>query len=171
MGKVNRIKAIAGAAVLALAIAVPFAIAQSKDAGGKRQGHGEMGEHGRRGPGGGRMGGFAFRNLDLTDAQKAQMKSIRESHQQNLKPLMEQIRTKRQEIRQASADGTFNEAVVAQKLSEIAPLEAKLMGERAKVHREMLSMLTAEQKAKLEQQREQRKTRWAERHGSKQNAK
>lgn len=171
MGKVNRIKAIAGAAVLAIAIAVPFAIAQSKDAGGQRQRHGEMGAHGRRGPGGGRMGGFAFRNLDLTDAQKAQMKSIRESHRQSVKPLMEQVRAKRQEIRQARADGTFNEAVVAQKLTEIAPLEAKLMGERAKVHQEMLSILTAEQKAKLEQQREQRKSGWAERRGNKQSAK
>jgi protein CpxP len=174
MGKVNRIKAIAGAAVLALAIAVPFAIAQSKDAGGQRQRHGEMREQGRRGGGFGRMGrmgGPAFRNLDLTDAQKAQMKSIRESHRQSVQPLMEQIRAKRQEIRQASADGTFNEAVAAQKLSEIAPLEAKLMGERTKLHQEMLSVLTAEQKAKLEQQREQRKSRWAERRGNKQSAK
>jgi protein CpxP len=158
-------------AVLALAIAVPFAIAQSKDAGGQQGRHAEMREHGRRGPGGGRMGGFEFRNLDLTDAQKAQMKSIRESHQQSIQPLMEQIRAKRQEIRQASADGTFNEALVTQKLNEIAPLEAKLMGERARIHQEMLSVLTAEQKAKLEQSREQRKSRWAERRGNKQSAK
>ena len=117
------------------------------------------------------MGGAAFRNLDLTDAQKAQMKQIRESHSQSLRPLMEQIRAKRQEIRQASEGGTFNEALVAQKLGEIAPLEAKLMGERSKLHQETLAVLTAEQKAKLEQSREQRKTKRAERGVNKRNSK
>ena len=168
MGKVNRIHASALAAVIALAIAVPIGIAQSKEGGGKRQRHAEGREHGMRG--GGRMGA-AFRNLDLTDAQKAQMKQIRESHSQSLRPLMEQIRAKRQEIRQAGAGGTFNEALVAQKLSEIAPLEAKLMGERSRLHQEMLLVLTAEQKAKLEQSRELRKSRWSERRANKTTAK
>jgi protein CpxP len=168
MSKVKRIQAITLAAALALAVAVPFAIAQSKDATGQPQRHSEGRGHGKRG--GGRMAGAYFRNLDLTDEQKAQMKSIRESHSQNLRPLMEQIRAKRHEIRQASADGSVNESLVTQKLVEIAPLEAKLMGERSRLHKEMLSVLTPEQKAKLEQSREQRRTRWAER-GGKRNAK
>ena len=118
------------------------------------------------------MSGAFFHNLDLTDAQKAQMKQIREAHSQTLRPLMEQIRTKRQEIRQANqGSGTFNESLVAQKLTEIAPLEAKLMGEQFRTHQEMLSVLTAEQKAKLEQQREQQKTRWSERKANKQSSK
>ena len=167
MGKVNRINTIALAAVMSLALAAPL-IAQSTDAGAKRQRHAEGRDHGRRG--GDRMGA-AFRNLDLTDAQKTQMKQIREGHSQSLRPLMEQIRAKRQEIRQASAGGTFNETLVAQKLSEIAPLEAKLMGERSRLHQEMLSVLTAEQKAKLEQSRELRKSRWSERRGNKTTAK
>src|SRR6185369_2428262 len=102
MRKPNRLHVIAFAAVMALALAVPFAIAQSKEAGGHRH---EM-------RGGGHMAGAMFRNLDLTDAQKAQMKQIRESHSQSLRPLMEQIRARRQEIRQASQGGTFNEALV-----------------------------------------------------------
>jgi len=161
MRKLNRIHVIAFAAVMALAIAVPFAIAQSKDAGGQR--------HGMRG--GGHMAGAGFRNLDLTDAQKAQMKQIRDSHSQSLTPLMEQVRAKRQEIRQASESGTFNEALVTQKLNEIAPLEAKLMGERSKLHQEMLSVLTADQKAKLEQSRADRKAKWAEGRANKKNSK
>lgn len=168
MGKPNRIHAIALAAVMALAIAVPFAIAQSKDAGGQRGRHAEGRERGMRG--GDRMAGAFFRNLDLTDAQKTQMKQIRESHSQNLRPLMEQIRAKRQEIRQASQGGTFNEALVTQKLSEIAPLEAKLMGEQFRTHQEMLSVLTAEQKTKLEQSRDQQKSKWSERRANKQSS-
>lgn len=145
---------------MALAVAVPFAMAQSKEAGG--HGHGMRGGH---------MAGAMFRKLDLTDAQKTQMKQIRESHSQSLRPLMEQIRTKRQEIRQASQGGTFNEALVTQKLNEIAPLEAKLMGERSRVHQEMLSVLTADQKARLEQAQADRKSKWAERRANKQTSK
>lgn len=161
MRKLNRIHVIAFAAVMALAVAVPFAIAQSKEAGG----------HGQGMRGGGHMGGAMFRKLDLTDAQKTQMKQIRESHSQTLRPLMEQVRAKRQEIRQASQGGTVNEALVAQKLNEIAPLEAKLMGERSRVHQEMLSVLTADQKAKLEQSQAERKAKWAERKANKKNSK
>ena len=162
MVRLNRFRGIALAAVMALALAAPFAIAQSKDPGAQRA-------HGMRG--GDRMSGAFFRNLDLTDAQKAQMKQIREAHSQSMRPLMEQIRAKRQEIHQANQGGTFNESVVAQKLTEIAPLEAKLMGEQFRTHQEMLSVLTAEQKAKLEQQREQQKTRWSERKANKQSSK
>jgi Spy/CpxP family protein refolding chaperone len=104
-----------------------------------------------------REGGF-FRQLNLTEDQKTKIKQIRESFAQNNKPLMEQLRAKRQELRQASEGGTFNEALATQKLTEIAPLEAKLMGERAKLHEATLSVLTAEQKAQLEQAKAQFKT-------------
>jgi Spy/CpxP family protein refolding chaperone len=81
---------------------------------------------------------------------------------------MEQIRAKRQEMRAASEGGTVNEAAVAQKLAEIAPLEAKVMADRALIRQESLAVLTAEQKAKLDQMREQAKARWAERRANKQ---
>ena len=109
-----------------------------------------------------RAGGF-FRGLNLTEDQKAKMKTIRESFAATNKPLREQLRAKRQELRQASEGGTFNEALATQKLTEIAPLQAKVMAERAKLHQEMLSVLTAEQKAQLEQSKAQFKTRRAER--------
>jgi protein CpxP len=147
---------------MALAVAVPVAIAQSTDTGAKK----DRGHWGHRG-GRGERGMMGFRNLDLTDAQKAQMKQIRESHSQALRPLMEQIHAKRQEIRQASQGGAFNEALVTQKLTEIAPLEAKLQGERLRVHQEMLSVLTPDQKTKLEQTREQFKSKWAEKGANK----
>ncbi|HEV8486179.1 MAG TPA: periplasmic heavy metal sensor [Blastocatellia bacterium] len=162
MSKLSRIQKVAIAAIMAIAVAVPVAIAQSTDAGAKRE-RGHWSEQGGRG-GRGMMG---FRGLDLTDAQKAQMKQIRESHSQTLRPIMEQIHAKRQEIRQASQDGAFNEALVTQKLTEIAPLEAKLQGEQHRIHREMLSVLTADQKAKLEQTRQQLKSKWAERGANK----
>ena len=168
MGKLKRIHAIALAAVMALAIAIPFAIAQSKEGGHKGR-HAEGVEQGMRGGDG--PGGAFFGKLDLTDAQKTQMKQIRDGHSQTLRPLMDQIHAKRQELRQASEGGTFNEALVTQKLSEIAPLEAKLMGEQFRTHQEMLSVLTAEQKAKLEQLRAQQKSQGSERRANKPSSK
>ncbi|HEX8183548.1 MAG TPA: hypothetical protein VF747_02315, partial [Blastocatellia bacterium] len=93
---------------------------------------------------------------------------IQENSRQSLRPIMDEIRAKRQEIRQASEGSTFNEALVSQKLAEIAPLEAKLMGAHFRLRQEMLSVLTAEQKTKLEQSREQFEQRRSERRANKQ---
>jgi periplasmic protein CpxP/Spy len=123
-------------------------------AGGKHRGHGWGGMR--------RAGGF-FRQLNLTEDQKTKIKQIRESFAERNKPLREQLRAKRQELRQANEGGTFNEALATQKLTEMASLEAKLMGERFKMHQETLSVLTPEQKAQLEQSKAQFKTRRGER--------
>jgi Spy/CpxP family protein refolding chaperone len=108
------------------------------------------------------MRGNDFRQLNLTEDQKAKMKQIRETFAQTNKPLMDQLRAKRQELRQANEGGTFNEALATQKLTEMASLEAKLMGERFKLHQESLSVLTAEQKAQLEQSKAQFKAKRGE---------
>lgn len=162
MSRMNKVRTIALAAVMAVAVAASIAFAQS------HEGHGQG-----RGWGGGERGmqGEFFRNLDLTDAQKTQMKQLRESSAQTTRPLMEQIRTKRRELHDANQSGSFNEALATQKLTEIAPLEAKLMGEQFKLHQQMLSVLTAEQKTKLEQSREQFKNNQTERHDHKKESK
>jgi periplasmic protein CpxP/Spy len=160
MKKLSRFQAIAIAIVMAAAVAAPIVIAQTANDGNRAGRHGHFGRHGGRGD----FGMMGFRNLDLTDAQKAQLKQIRENHSQSIAPLMQEIRAKRQEIRQG---GAFDESQVAQKLKEIAPLEAKLMGERARIHQEMLSVLTPDQKAKLDQMREQFKSKRSERRAGK----
>jgi len=151
------------AIVLAASIAVAQTVTNTQDngQGARPEWRGRRGDHKGHGFEGMREGGF-FRNLNLTEDQKAKIKQIHQSFAEKNKPLMEQLRAKRQELRQASEGGTFNEALATQKLTEIAPLEAKLMGERAKLHQETLSVLTAEQKAQLEQQRAQFKTRRGE---------
>jgi periplasmic protein CpxP/Spy len=164
MNKLGRFKTLAIATLSAIALAASIAVAQTvtPDQGNtqgqraERRGGRGRGEHKRWG--GMRHGGF-FRQLNLTEDQKTKMKQIRESFAQTNKPLREQLRAKRQELRQASEGGTFNEALATQKLTEMASLQAKVMGERHKLHQEMLSVLTAEQKAQLEQSRAQFKAR------------
>lgn len=165
MNKLGRFKTLAIATLSAIALASSIAVAQTvttdqgnaQDQRAERRG-GHRGEHRGHGLRGMRRGGF-FRQLNLTEDQKAKMKQIRESFAQTNKPLREQLRAKRQELRQASEGGTFNEALATQKLTEMASLQAKLMGERHKLHQEMLSVLTAEQKAQLEQSKAQFKAR------------
>ena len=108
-----------------------------------------------------------FGDLNLTDAQKAQIKQIHESHGQALEPVGQEIRTKRQELRQLSEGATFDEALVRQKLTEIAGLEAKVMAERHAMYQETLNVLTPEQRTQLEQKKAEMKSRWAERRGQK----
>src|SRR5262247_1038003 len=116
----GRFKIFAIATLSAIALAASIAVAQTVTNQGTQLGtqterHGGRGGH--KGWGGMRAGGF-FRQLNLTDDQKAKMKSIRESFAQSNKPLRDQLRAKRQELRAASEGGTFNEALATQKLTE-----------------------------------------------------
>jgi len=156
-----RFKTLAIATLSAIALAASIAVAQSVST-DKDKGQGTHREWRGRGKQHGWAGMGSFRQLNLTDDQKAKMKQIRESFAQSNKPLREQLRAKRQELRQASEGGTFNEALATQKLTDMASLEAKAMGERFKLHQEMLSVLTPEQKAQLEQQKAQFKARRGE---------
>jgi Spy/CpxP family protein refolding chaperone len=171
MNKLGRFKTLAIATLSAIALAASIAVAQTTtpeqgntqdQTRAERRGGRGRGEHKGHGWGGMRRGGF-FKQLNLTEDQQAKVKQIRQSFAERNKPLREQLRAKRQELRQASEGGTFNEALATQKLTEMASLQAKLMGERARMHQETLSVLTAEQKAQLEQSKTQFKARRGER--------
>ena len=164
MKKLGKFKTLTIASLSAIAIATPIALAQTTGTDqntpraerGEHEGHGwGRGEHGRR--------GGMFRDINLTEDQKTRMKQIHESFRARTEGLRQELRAKRQELRQASEGSTFNEALATQKLQEAAGLEAKLMGERFKLRQEMQSVLTPEQKAQIEQKRAEFKARRAER--------
>lgn len=178
MKKLGKMQKLAIASLSAIALVASMAVAQTvqTDQGtqkpksewqgrGGHRGHGKRMGH-RMGNRGWGMHGAFFKQLNLTDDQKAKMKAIRASFAERNKPLREQLRAKRQELRQASEGGTFNEALATQKLTEMAGLQAKLMGEGFTLRQEMMSVLTPEQKTQLEQQKAQFKANRAERqHG------
>jgi Spy/CpxP family protein refolding chaperone len=172
MKKLGKIKIMTIAALSALALSVPVVLAQTTGTTQDKQvTRGERGErHGRGKEWGGRgegMHGGMFRGITLTDDQKAKIKQIGQSFRESTKSLRQELQTKRQALRQASEGGTFDEASTTQKLTEMAGLEAKLMGERFKMRQETLSVLTAEQKAQLEQKRAEFKARQGQRRGRK----
>jgi Spy/CpxP family protein refolding chaperone len=173
MKKISKLYALALAALLAVGSVGTYAVAQSgtgqndqtKPGAGRRgfgEGRGHRGGRGDRGQGFG-FGMMGLGALNLSDAQKAQIKQLHETHRQNTQSVRAELRTKMQELRQANANGTFNEALAAQKLAETAPLRAKLMADEFKLRQETLALLTPEQKTQFEQMRERFKTNRGER--------
>jgi Spy/CpxP family protein refolding chaperone len=177
MKKLGKIKMLSIASLSAIALAVPIAYAQTTTTNQENQrvtrgeGHGRgegkgWGDHGGRGPGGegrGGMRGGMFRGITLTDDQKAKTQQISQSFRERTQTLHQELGAKRRELRQATEGGTFNEALVTQKLQESAILEAKLMGEQFKMRQELQSVLTTEQKAQIEQKRAEFKAKRGER--------
>jgi protein CpxP len=160
MKRLGKVKTIAFAALSTVAVAVPVALAQQGGAqGDKGQGrqHRERGggRGGERGERGGDFGGRMFAGLNLTDAQKAQVQQLRQSFDDGTRSLREQLRAKHEELRQAEAGGTFNEALATQKLTEAAAIEAKLMGAEFNLRQQLLGVLTPEQRTQVEQRRAQ----------------
>lgn len=145
---------------MALALAAPAVLAQSSPptSGSPMAKNVEGGNHRRHQR---HHRGFGFAKLNLTDTQKAAMKQVRENHKATLSGLREQMKAKHQELRQATNGGNFSEALAAQKLAEMAPLKAKLMGERFAMRQEVMNILTPEQKAQMSQMRTEWKAKRA----------
>lgn len=161
MSKLNKIQKLAVAFVMAIALATPFALAQSSAqddaAKAERKEHKREGKW--RGHRGGRGMGRIMSQLNLTDDQKSQIKQIHQANREALRPIKQQIRAKRQEIRQSKEGGTFDQALVSQKMAEIAQLQTQLEAAQFKIHQETMAVLTPEQRTKLEQLREQFKSK------------
>ena len=136
---------------------------------GKR-GFGKRGGHHRGGGGHGMM----LRGLDLTDEQKAQIKTIMQASKETSKPIREQMKSNRQKLQQLSDSGNFDQAQVQATAAQQGTLTAQMIVEKEKVKSQISAILTTEQKAKaadikaqLKQKREERKQKWAEKRAAK----
>ena len=96
-----------------------------------------FGHHGKRHKRGGkrgfRMGGRMFKALDLTDAQKEQMKAIKQASRENTKSLREQMKTNRQQLQQLTENGQFDEGSVSAIAQQQGQLHAQMIVEKQKV--------------------------------------
>jgi protein CpxP len=106
----------------------------------------------------GRHGRMAYmaRELNLTDAQKSQIKEIFQANKQTGLPLMQQIAANKKAMLEANANGTYDQA----KIQQLANQQAQLMAQRivqkqAIRHQIYTQVLTADQRAKTEQLRTQ----------------
>ena len=103
---------------------------------------------GRRGGPGGPMGMLPMfaRELNITDAQKAQIKTIADSHRDEWKALGDRARTAHEALQQAVTADSVDEALIRQRSAEVAAVEADMAVARARTHAEVFQLLTPEQK-------------------------
>ncbi len=140
---------------------------------GAERGWGRDGDKGRRGGGGGRggrmHGGGRFERLNLTDAQREQMRQIQERYQATFEARRERRgdRTERRGF-DPFAGGVFDEGAVRAAAQARANEQVEREVAQARMMNEMYNVLTAEQKSQLgadRQQREQRRERRGLRQG------
>jgi len=98
------------------------------------------------------------RELNLTDAQKDQIKAIGESHRQEWKAIADRGRSAHEALQQAVTAETVDEALIRQKSAEVAAVEADLAVARARANAEVFRILTPEQKAQALERAKQRRS-------------
>src|SRR5262245_13837592 len=115
------------------------------------------GPGGRGGPGrgmgpGGPMGLLPMigRELQLTDSQRDQVKAIADSHRDEWQALAGRARTAHEALEAAVTGDTIDETLIRQKSADVAAIEADMAVSRAHAYAEVVQILTADQKAKLQ---------------------
>jgi Spy/CpxP family protein refolding chaperone len=149
--KLTRKRIIGGAVALAAALMMTVAAFAQHGPGGPggHHGPGGPGEHG--GPGGpGNLLEHFSQVLNLTDAQKAQIKQLEDNFKESTKGLHEQLeKAEGGGPFEALKDGAFDEAAVRAAAQARANLHVELEVAHAKFFSQVYAVLTAEQKAKL----------------------
>jgi protein CpxP len=149
---------IGGALVFVVALAMAV-VGFAQQGGGQRHGFGGPPrgggpEHGGPHGGGGGLGPLE-RDLNLTDAQKAQVKQIRDSFEESTKSLREQLFNAGGGPFDELKDGAFDETAVRAAAQARANIQVELEVARARMMSQVYALLTAEQKAKLAERRQQ----------------
>ena len=133
--------------IAAMAVLLGGAVAKSQTAADVPppqpvHGHG-YGMHGHR------MGFFA-KALNLTDDQKAQMKTIMQKEHPTMKPLFQQQRQIDQQLRQY-VEGSFDEGKVRALAAQKSQVEVEITVAQTRIHNELYQVLTTDQKAQLKE--------------------
>ncbi len=164
---------LAGVAVVTAAIgfATTVQLAARNDQGGAQQepaaqggrrGAGMMGQDmmgpggpGMRGGPGGRGGmfGLPMRELDLTDAQRQQVRTIMESHRDAQRAIGDRMQAARKALRAAIEAETADEAAIRAAAADIGTIEADAAVLQAKIRGEVFALLTPEQAKKAKELR------------------
>ena len=143
--RLTRKRIIGGALAFAAAFTMSVAVFAQHPGGA----HGPGGHRGPGGPGGSLLGHFS-QVLNLTDAQKAQIKQLEDSFQESTKGLHEQLdKAGPGGPFDPATAGTFDEAAVRAAAQARANIQVELEVAHAKFFSQVYALLTTEQKARL----------------------
>lgn len=116
---------------------------------------GGPGGQARRGRGGPERRLFA--QLNLTDAQKEQIKALHQQARTASQPYRDQLKANHEEMKAATANGAFNEEAMRALAAKAAQLNGELRVIDLRTQTAVYNALTPEQKAKLEELRKERR--------------
>jgi protein CpxP len=91
--------------------------------------------------------------LNLTPAQRDEIRTLREAQRQDAQPLREKMRTARQQLQQAMRADVPDEAAIRSAAGAVAALQADQAVQRARARTQFMSVLTPEQQARMKQAR------------------
>jgi Spy/CpxP family protein refolding chaperone len=90
-----------------------------------------------------------LRQLDLTDAQVEQIRTIQQSHRDEGRQIAERMRTAQRELNAAAEGTTVDEPTIRARADALAAALADSTLHRAKVNAEIFSVLSTEQQEQL----------------------
>ena len=143
----------AGAALLAAGLGTA-ALAQGPE--GRRGGRGF-------GHGSGGRGGFPLAQLELTDAQRQQVRDVMQKHREDLRAAGAKLDQAHRAQREAATTMPVNEGLIRSTSQALAEAQTEMALAQARVHGEIWTLLTPEQQAKAKELRTQRENRMKER--------
>jgi Spy/CpxP family protein refolding chaperone len=115
------------------------------------------------GPGRGFGAGFALGQLDLSAAQKQQVRDITQRHRQTMQPVMQRMEQAMMAEHTAVDAMPVNEAAVRGAAQDVAAAQADLAVDQARMHSDIFSILTVEQQTKAKELEAQAQARQNER--------
>lgn len=101
-------------------------------------------------------GGHFMRGLDLTEAQRDQLFTLRHAQAPKMRELGKTLRHARQELRQLSMSDNYDEARAKALADSASQAGAEMAMLRAQMGNQMYRILTPEQREKLKQRTERR---------------
>jgi len=148
----QRVQVIAGTIGVLIVAALLLATAVDAAAQGPRFGRGRGGPGGFIGDAGGRGGGLGLMRLgSLTDEQRQQIRTLTDQRREGLAMLTREVAEARGALAASVESGQVDEG----KATELGQATSALALARARLHADVLGVLTAEQKAELAKRREQ----------------
>jgi Spy/CpxP family protein refolding chaperone len=96
------------------------------------------------------MMGFFAKYLDVTDAQREQMKAVLQKEHTTMKPLMQQLHQMEQQLKQYE-EGTYDDAKVQALVAQQSQTLVQLRVQETRIHSELFQLLTPDQQTKMKQ--------------------
>lgn len=107
--------------------------------------------------------GLALRALDLTEAQREQVRQLTAQHREQSRALLDRLQAAQEARRKAVEAIPFNEPQIRTAAEALAEVEAELAVQQARLQADVYALLTPEQQTRLQTMRAERDARAKER--------